>query len=51
MDPTFTDFEFSYSNLEINIQAKYGILSWYPYFDFTYTLFQNVFDDWSSNIQ
>ena len=25
MDPTFTDFEFSYSNLEINIQAKYGI--------------------------
>ena len=35
------DLIFSYSYVEINI----------PVFDFAYTVFQNLFDDWFSNIQ
>ena len=35
------DLIFSYSSVEIDI----------PVFDFPYTVFQNLFDDWFSNIQ
>ena len=39
--PRLIDLIFSYSYAEINI----------PVFDFPYTVFQNLFDDWFSNIQ